>query len=173
MNIALQLLEIIGLKRKPSEIAYDQTAAFLVFAVSIATAYFQLRSNKEFPSSAMSFALAQAIVQGTVFWFLLKIRNRENRFVQTMTALFGTTAILQFVALILMQVPAMAILGIFLTGWSIYIMVLILSEAIDVNILQSLLITIAYHFLIGLVLIMLFPEFLEQVRVAVEASAKA
>ena len=173
MNILLQLFEIISLKRKPSEISFDQTAAIIAFIAAIASTYYQLVASQTFTQASLQFVVTQASAQALIFWLLLKARGKENRFVQTATALFGTAAILQFVALIIILVPALAILGLFLTAWSFYLMVLILSEAIDCSMLQSILITIAYHFVIGLLLLMLFPELFEQMREAFEANSKA
>ena len=173
MNILLQLFEIISLKRRPSDISFDQTAAVIAFLAAIATTYFQLIANQTFTQAPLQFVITQALAQAVIFWLLLKSRGKDIRFVQTATALFGTAAILQFAALFIILVPALTILGIFLTAWSFYLMVLILSEAIDCNIIQSVLITIAYHFVIGLILVFLFPELFEQMRAAIEANAKA
>jgi len=173
MNILIQLFDIIRLKRRPSDISFNETAAVITFFAAIAASYFQMVANQTLTHAPLPFVITQASAQAAIFWLLLKFRGKENRFIQAATALFGTAAILQFFALFIIVVPALTILGLVLTAWSFYLMVLILSEAIDCTIFQSILLTVAYHFIIGLFLVLIFPELFEQMRAAIEANATA
>ena len=170
MTIVTQLFQILTLQRRPSDINYDSSAAALAFLASITTSYFQFTANTIFDQAPLPFVLAQSIAHAGIFWLLLRIRNKEIRFVQTITALFGVAAILQFLQLAVMLVPALIIVGVVLNAWNFYMMILILSEAIDCSIWQSIMITIAYLFAIGLLLLMLFPEMFDQMQAVLEAA---
>lgn len=170
MNIVAHLFQIITLQRRPSDIGYDPSAAIIAFMAAVASGYFQIAANKTFSYQPLPFVLTQAVVQAAIFWGLLRIRGKDSRFVQTITALFGVAAILQFVGLLIMQFPALIIFGVVITAWNFYLMILILSEAIDCTIGQSILITIAYHFIMGMFLLTLFPELFEQMQSALKAS---
>ena len=170
MNIVLQLFQIITLRRRPSDIGYDLTAAVMAFLAAVFSGYFQIVANQSFTTPPLPFVVTQALAQAGIFWLLLRIRNKQSRFVQTITALFGVAAILQFIGLLIIQVPALIIFGIMITAWNFYLMIIILSEAIDCSVIQSVLITIAYHFVIGVLLLMIFPDLFEQMQAAIKAA---
>ena len=172
MTILIQLFEIIILKRKPRDISFDVSAAGLAFAATIATSYFNVVAVDTF-SQPLPFVLAQAVTQAIIFYLLLTITRKQVRFTQTITALFGVSAILQFVGLIVLQIPGLGIFGLFITLWNLYLMIMILREAIDCSTLQSVLLTIFYHFLIGVVLLILFPDIFEQMQTIMNAAQPA
>lgn len=171
MNILSQLFEIIILKRRPQDISYDVSAATMAFVAVIGSSYFSVVASGAF-AKPLPFVLAQAVTQGIIFYLLLAITKKQVRFVQTVTALFGVSAILQFIGLIILMVPGLGIIGLFITAWNFYLMVLILREAIDCSTLQSVIITILYHFVIGVVLLMLFPDIFEKMQ-AIMTSAQS
>ncbi len=163
MKILTQLFEIIILKRRPQDILYDSSAAVIALVATIATSYFSIVLAGTF-SQPLGFVVVQVVTQAVIFYLLLSITQKKVRFIQTITALFGVSAILQFIALIIMQLPGLGVMGLILTAWNFYIMILILREAIDCTTLQSIIITIIYHFIIGLVLLMLFPDIFERMQ---------
>lgn len=169
MNILTQLFQIIILKRQPQDISYDVSAAALAFLAALASSYFGVVATGGF-SQPFPFVLAQGITQAVIFYLLLTITKKQVRFVQTITALFGVSAILQFISLIALQAPGLGILGLAVTSWNFYLMILILKEAIDCTVLQSIIITILYHFVIGVVLLMLFPDIFEKMQAMIDAS---
>ncbi|MDB4511998.1 hypothetical protein N9060_00905 [Arenicella sp.] len=163
MKILIQLFEIIILRRRPQDILYDSSAAVITFMAAIATSYFSVVLAGSF-AQPLAFVVAQVVTQAVIFYCLLAIARKQGRFVQTITALFGVSAILQFVALIILQLPGLSILGLIVTAWNFYLMIIILREAIDCSTLQSILITVLYHFIIGFVLLMLFPDIFERMQ---------
>ena len=165
MNIIVQLLQIITLKRSPSDIRYEPNTAVLAFLAAIGVSYLQLLTSQQI-STPLPFVATQNLAQAAVFWLILKTKDKENRYIQSATALFGVSAILQLVVLALMQAPTMIMFGIIITGWNFYLLALILSRAIDAGIGRSLIITFAYHIAIGFLLTPLFPEQYEQIQSA-------
>ena len=169
MTILKQLFEIIILKRRPADIYYDPLAAGIAFVAAVATAYFQVIAAGTF-NQPLPFVLAQGIAQGLVFYGLLTYNDKANRFIQTVTVLFGVSAILQFVGLLFVQAPGFEILGLIITSWNFFLMILILREAIECATMPAIAITIAYHFLIGVILIMIFPDIFQQMQAAMQAA---
>lgn len=163
MKILIQLFEIIILKRRPQDISYDSSAAVIALMATITTSYFSVAMANIF-SQPLGYVLVQAIAQGVIFYLLLSITRKQGRFTQTITALFGVSAILQFVTLLFTQVPGLSGLTLLLVAWNFYLMILILKEAIECSTLQSIIITILYHFIIGVILLMVFPEFYQKMQ---------
>jgi len=163
MNIIIQLIEVIILKRRPSDVTFDPTAAALAICASAATSYFQVVFANVF-SNALTYIIAQTLLSAIVIFGILSLAQKKERLIQTYTALFGVSAILQFVSLIILQVPVLSVFGLLITIWNFYLMILILKEAIDCTLLQSIFLTLGYHFIIGFVLLSLFPEMFEQMQ---------
>ena len=163
MNIVVQLLQIITLKRSPSDISYDPNTAVMAFIAAVAISFLQLLASQQI-STPLPFVTTQNLAQAAVFWLILRINDKENRYIQAATALFGVSAMLQLVVLALMQVPTMIVFGVIISGWNFYLLALILSTAIDAGIGRSLIITFAYHIAIGFLLTPLFPEQYEQIQ---------
>jgi hypothetical protein len=154
MNILNQLLQIITLQRRPSEIDYSETALALAFAGAVCSGYLFAGAFLEVFSEISKVVLArppfwliviQLLTQSGFFYLLLKYNNKENRFVQTVTALFGITALMQLVCFVSLQVPQLLIVTPLAIGWNIYLMVAVLSQAIECSPGKALLIIIAYN----------------------------
>jgi len=157
MAILLELFEIIALKRKPQDISYDTVSAITAFVAAVAVSYFSVGAANV-ATEPLPFVLSQAITQAIIFYILLNITGKKNRFTQTITALFGVSAILQTIGFITLILPGLGFLGLLITGWNLYLMIIILRESIECSTLQSVGITILYHFVIGVILYALFPE---------------
>ena len=173
MTTFVQLLQIITLKRKSSEISYDPSAAIIVTMATIATTYVQIISSKLLNDQQLIFVVAQTIGQAGVIWLLLKIRNKENRYIQTVTALFGVSAILHLFGIIILQLPLLIVFGILFSAWNFYLIVLVLSEALECNIIQSAFITIAYHIVVTMFLYLLLPDLFENIIANINAAKTA
>ncbi|MBX2847624.1 MAG: hypothetical protein KTR16_04840 [Acidiferrobacterales bacterium] len=163
MKILVQLCEIIILKRRPQDISYDSSAAVIAFMATAATSYFSVVLANVF-SQPLGYVMVQVVAQAIIFYGLLSITRKQVRFVQTMTALFGVTAILQFITLFLTQIPGLGGLSLLLAAWNFYLMIIILKEAIECSTLQSIILTILYHFVIGVILLLIFPELFEKMQ---------
>lgn len=160
MKLFSQLLELIALRRKAHDIPYFPEAALTCFVAYTLTTYFQLAASPtQLPVNHASFAIAQAVLQGLMYFLLLSINRKQNRFIQMATAIFGVMAILQFLSLIIISLGIAPILGVFISGWSFALLVIILRDTLDCSLIVAILLTIAYHFVVGLCLFMLFPDF--------------
>jgi len=169
MKILFELLEIIILRRRPRDISYNVSAAAIAFMITIAATYISAVAINVFTQPFL-FVITQGLLQTIIFYLLLVITKKKNRFIQTITALFGISAILQLLGFVILVLPALGILGLAITSWNFYLMIVILREAIDCKTLQSVIITILYHFLMGLILLMLFPDVYERMQAIVEAA---
>lgn len=172
MKLFSQLLQLIALRRKASDISYLPESAIICFVIYALTSYFQLAgSPTEFPVNHAGFAVAQAVLQALMYYLILSINRKQNRFIQMATAIFGSLAIMQFASLILMNLGFVAILSVALSGWSFALIVIILKDTLECSLIAAILLTIAYHFLVGLCLFMLFPDFYSFVQSQVPQAA--
>lgn len=167
MNIALQLFEILIRRRQPQDLGYDVNAAALSFIAIIAMGYF-ITSMQVVYTQPLSYSIAQSLTQALVIYLVLRIANKENRFVQTITAIFGVSVILQMASLIILQVPGLAAATLFLTLWNFYLALLILKSALECSLAQSVFITIGYQVVVIFVLTLLFPELTKEFMSIVE-----
>ena len=154
MNIFNQLIQIITLQRRPSDIDYNETALALAFAGAVGSGYlfagaflqvFSELSKVVLTRPPLWLIVIQLLTQCGFFYLLLKYNEKENRFVQTVTALFGITALLQLICFVSLQVPQLLIVTPLAIGWNIYLMVTVLSQAIECSLGKALLIIIAYN----------------------------
>ena len=173
MNTFVQLIQIITLKRKPSEINYDTSAAIIVTMATIATTYVQIIASKLLSDQQIIFVIAQTIGQAGLIWLLLKARNKENRYIQTITALFGVSAVLNLFGIIILQLPVLIAFGILFSAWNFYLIVLILGEALECSIIRSAFITIAYHITVTMFLYLLLPDLFADIIANISAAKTA
>jgi len=159
MSLVLELFQIITLKRKPQDLSYDQVAAILSF-VSLITMGFFINGMMSAYSQPLGYAIVHSSTQAVVVYGLLRWNNKSLRFVQTITALFGTTVILQMLSLIALQSSLFAATSLLLSMWNIYLVIIILRTALDCTTLVSIAYTIiGYHLVSMLVLILIYPNF--------------
>ena len=161
MTIIKQLFEILIRQRQPQDIDYDINAAVLSFFAVLALGYF-LTSMQPVYSQPLLYSAAQTIIQTALVFLLLKIAGNDNRFVQTLTALFGVSAMLLMLILILVQVPALVAMPFFINLWSLYISILIFKAALDCRTGLAILVAIAYQIITSLLVLLLFPELLQE-----------
>lgn len=161
MTIVLQLFEILIRKRQPHDLDYDINAAALSFVCIVGLGYV-ITSMQAVYTKPLAYSITQTLTQGTLIYLLLKVANKETRFVQTITAIFGVSVLLQMTSLIFLQIPILAATSLLLTLWNFYLSVLILKAALECSVLQSVLLTIAYQFIVLFVLTLLYPELIKE-----------
>lgn len=161
MSIVLQLFEIIIRRRQPQDIDYDIVAAVLGFGALVATNYF-ITSLQPIYSKPLVYSFTQSTVLAIILYGILKLANKEQRSVQTLTAIFGVTAILQMSTLLIFQVPILSPMTLLLGLWDVYLSMLILKAALECSLLQSVLLTVGYKILVAVILILFFPEFINE-----------
>lgn len=158
MPIVLELIQIITLQRAPQDLRYDQVAAALSFLGLMAMSYF-INGMMDAYTSPLGYAIVQSCCQAVVIYGLLKWREKSVRYVQTITALFGTTVILQMLTLVALQSSLLAPATILFSIWNFYLMIIILQAALDCSAIRSVIFTVAYHFITVMVLIIVYPNF--------------
>lgn len=158
MPIVIELLQIITLQRAPQDLRYDQGAAVLSFLGLLAMSYFINGMMVEY-TAPLGYAIVQSCCQAVVIYGLLKWRDKSMRYVQTVSALFGTTVILQMLTLVALQSSLFAAASILFSIWNFYLMIIILQAALDCSPLRSVIFTVAYHFITVMVLIIIYPNF--------------
>ena len=109
------------------------------------------------------FALLETVLLGATVWAALAIRRYPNRWLQTMTALYAASALVNFFTLpvtgwlLYSHGPAPVLAALALTAWFIAIMTNVLHHALSTSIALSALITIGLLMAAGFVLLALFP----------------
>ncbi len=163
MHIIQQLLEIILRKRQPQDIAYNLNAAIatVVLTVLLGTLVYS-----RFPQFSMPLAynLTLAGVQALAVYGLLAMAKKANRFVQTITALFGVSVILQILTIGAGMTTILSPLGLVFTVWNMVLIIFIIRAALECSTLQAIVQVIAYHFLMIFMLLLLFPKFQDEVK---------
>ncbi len=158
MPLVLELFQIITLQRSPQDLRYDQVAAALSFGGLVAMSFFINSMMVEY-TAPLGYAIVQSCSQAIAIYGLLQWRKKSVRYVQTITALFGTTVILQMLTLVALQSSLFATSSVLFSIWNFYLMIIILRAALECTPLQAVIYTVAYHFLTVLVLIMIYPNF--------------
>jgi hypothetical protein len=172
MSILIELFELILFKRKAKDISFSKEAAGIAFVAYTASSYFQLGQSQILQQPVM-FALVQAVSLAAIFYIILSIAKKRERFTQMITALFGASAILQFTGLVLAVLPGLLIVGTVLSILNIVIMIVILRDTLEINTLQAILLGIFSHFAVGTILFFVFPEFFQSLQSIMQASQQA
>ena len=175
MHIIQQLFEIIVRKRQPQDLAYSLNAAIVTVSLTVAlgTAAFASVPNFSMP---FAYNITLSLAQALMIYAILALSNKSNRYVQTITALFGVSLILQLLKIVAVMVGFLSGLSLVFTIWNLVLIVLIFRAALDCSTPQAIVKTIAYHFLAAMTLYLLFPNFsneLLEVLNAVQAEIQA
>lgn len=172
MQIIRQLIEIILRKRQPQDLAYDLNAA-VIGAVGITGLGYLVYSKMPGISQPLFYNAAMVVFQAIGIYALLAMNNKANRFVQTITAIFGVSLILQVLTIASGQIPILAMFGLILTVWNFILIVFILRSALECSTLKATLLTFAYHFFMGILMVMVFPKFPLELQAVLETMSSA
>ncbi|HAU67314.1 MAG: hypothetical protein P8I38_10580 [Arenicella sp.] len=167
MDTIRQLFEIITLRRKVGDLDYNPSVALIAGAVLVSLGAYINSLTPEL-SQPFAISLVQYIVQAALLYGLLSMLSKSSRFVQTASAIFGTTALLQIMALILIVTTGFAAMGFSFTIWNFYISIIILRDSLEITTLVSLLWTLALQALTAVIVMMLFPDFLAMIQSVAE-----
>lgn len=169
MLIVQQLFEIIVRKRQPQDIAYSINAAVITIGLTIALGTAVYSRVPQF-SMPLAYNLTLSIVQALSVYGLLAIANKSNRYIQTITALFGVSVILQILTIGVGMTGILSGFGLLFTIWNMVLIIFIIRAALECSTLQAIIQTIAYHFIMLFVLILLFPSFPQEAQEFVQAA---
>ena len=158
MNIVRQLFEIALNQRSTADLDYNMNAAIAcccgyLFFLSGCFALFNEYSQ---PLLYASINTTSYILAFTV---LLKVHGKENRLVQTLTAIFGTSLILNSIIVTLLITKVFAILGLGLLIYSLVVFTRIIKSSFSCPTYLAVVIFISVYTFSNLMLSIVTPEF--------------
>lgn len=156
MSIVTQLVQIILRKRAPSDLQFSISAAVLVTVSMFALRSLAFSTVPLF-SQPLAYALVYTLANVLVVFAVLRMHNKQARFVQTITALLGVSVILQFMAVFALSSGLLAFTGVMILIWYLYLLVVIMREALDCSTVKAILVTLAYNFVMSVILSLSFP----------------
>lgn len=135
------LLKICFFKAKPQDLPAGRQWMIISTALIIGATILASLS-KESSNQIVMFALTQVALYALIIWIILKLKGVQSRWLQTITALFGTSFLLQLIA-----IPfsgdintidsgtikiSNALLVIFIISiWNLFIVAFILKQALE------------------------------------------
>lgn len=172
MNILTQLFQIILLKRQPEDIDHNQSFALIFLVTAIGLTYV-VNSVSGFYSQPLGYGIVQNLAQAGLLYLALSLAKKQNRFIQTCTALFGISSIMLLFAVIVQAVPALALIGVMLNGWVIYLSIKIIRAAFNINILSAIFLTISISLFSVIAVSVVYPEFITETQAIITQQAQA
>jgi hypothetical protein len=172
-SILILFIDLIRLRRGPQDLPSSQglliTAGFFLVVTAILGDHF----NNDF-GNRLIFALSQVAILTATVWVILALNQKAERVVQTLTAFYGTSVIIQLMVwpfrswllslseeaqqqatLPLLVVVALAI-------WSFVVMVHIYRNALDSSRGKAILVSIITQLIVGMSILILFSDQLQQ-----------
>ncbi len=161
-----QLAQLCLFKLSPEDLPANKTL-LLICALAATFSYILTDTVDTTSHKTIPFAVAQMAAFAAIIWLLLKFKGFAQRWQQTMTALFGTAALLQFIgwpfavmikrSQLTGQNADWAVLIILALGiWFLLVMAKVIRHAVEVTTGLSIMIAFSSQSLIVLVLILLF-----------------
>lgn len=172
MQIIKQLYEIALRKREPADLNYSLETAIILTMTIIFLRYVSFAQMESLSSPAF-YAVLSIIGELALIYALLKSKQKNNRFVQTVTALFGVTLLMSTVILLVAVIPIVQLTILFLMIWSLYLMIVILRSALDCSTPVAILLTIAYNAAGYLLVVILMPKFQTEMLLELDKIAAA
>ena len=129
--------------------------------------------NSDF-TSKLAFAVTQVVILTATVWIILSINKKAERAIQTLTAFYGTSVLMQLVvwpfrtwllstgeeAQQQLSLPLLAVIA--LAVWSFVVMVHIYRNALDTSRGKAILISIITQMVVGMSMLTLFANELQQ-----------
>ena len=172
MTILIQLIQIITLQRRAQDLDYDQFSAIFYVVFTIGLGYL-INSFAGVYSEPFWYSFTQNMAQVAVLFGLLKVNGKESRFVQTCTALFGVSALLACLTILVSVIPVFQLFTLLIIGWTFYLVVLIIKEALDCSIIRAVFLTIGMQIITVVAVLLLFPNFAVEIQAVVDAAQSA
>lgn len=168
MKIWQQIFQLFFRQIDPENIDYDRSAAVAVIVISVGFNYLSFIAIGSL-SNPLLYALVAGLSQALAVFLLLKLRNKENRFVQTITAVLGVTIIATMLQSLLAATQVLAIFGLFVGIYGLFLQFLVLRSALEANAPVALLALIFTNVAGPMILTLVFPEFANDVKAWMEA----
>lgn len=158
MNFLTLLLKICVRKAQADELPYNQNAAIVLSGIYIVFTWASFASTTMFSKPAI-YAICTVGLQLGGIYLLLKFFNKSNRFVQTISALLGTSLIINVTfSIVYSTLPVPILLG-FLMVWSVYIPAVIIRSALEIPAIIGFFALCAIFFFSLLLTAVALPDF--------------
>ena len=167
MNFLKPLLDICLFQAKPQDLPASNTLVGIAAVAAIVTNVLTHRSHG-YTSQVIAMSAAQVVVFGLAIWVVLRLKLKAERFPQTVTAIFGASALLQLVAWPIVgwlyrvkespdaSMPMMLLFA--LSIWVLAVAVYVMKQALELGTGASFLITLACQVFTLLVVFILFGQ---------------
>ena len=155
--LARAMWQICTLRRGPQDLPASSMLMVLMLLLN-AVASATLETIEIPATSAVMAAVIDAVVVVILIWALLQTTGKQNRFLQTVTAVAGTGLILSFFALPVVAwlaasverrqdigIPMLLWLAVF--GWNLLVIAHVLRHAIDSNLVVGFVLAVAIVFI--------------------------
>ena len=164
---------MLRLRRGPQDLPTSQNLFIISGFLLIVTAMLGDQMNADF-TSKLAFAVTQVIILTATVWIILTINKKAERAIQTLTAFYGTSVLMQLVvwpfrtwllttgeeAQQQLSLPLLAVIA--LAVWSFVVMVHIYRNALDTSRGKAILISIITQMVVGMSMLTLFASELQQ-----------
>lgn len=164
---------MLRLRRGPQDLPTSQNLLIISGFLLIVTAMLGDHMNSDF-TSKLAFAVTQVIILTATVWIILSINKKAERAIQTLTAFYGTSVLMQLVvwpfrtwlistgeeAQQQLSLPLLAVIA--LAVWSFVVMVHIYRNALDTSRGKAILISIITQMVVGMSMLTLFANELQQ-----------
>lgn len=169
MNILNQLIEIIFWKRHPKDIDYNVKAASIAYFMTTILMYSLFDIIPEY-TRPIAYSLSFTSTALIPLYLLLKLKKKESRFIQTVTALCGTSLILIYISVALSLVPLISILSLIPILYLPFIMATVIKSSLDCSFIASIAALFAFYFIANTSLQLFFPQFTSETLALLEAT---
>jgi len=167
MNIIRQLFEIILNKRAPENIDYNISAVCVLCFLSFVQTFLALNVITQL-SQPTFYALVLVGAQVIAYALLLKTHKKENRLVQTLTALIGVGVILQIPTFIFSLVPAFNLMSLIIQIYAFVISIRILKASFSCQTYLAVIIYFSVSFFALALLFILIPSAMDEYLLYIE-----
>ena len=172
-SIILLFVDLIRLRRGPQDLPASQQLLIITGILLVVTAVLGDHINSDFVGRLV-FALTQVAILTVTVWIILSLNQKSERAVQTLTAFYGTSTLIQLVvwpfrtwmlalgeeAQEQASIPLFAV--VLLAVWSFVVMVHIYRHALDISRGKAILISIITQLIVGMSMLTLFANQMQQ-----------
>lgn len=167
MNVLKLLLDLCLFQAKPQDLPASSTLVVATTVAAIVTNILTHRADGQIPM-VIAMSTAQVVVFGFAIWMVLRWKQKVERFRQTVTAIFGTSALLQLVAWPVVgwlhqvkespdaSMPMTLLFA--LSIWVLAIAVYVMKQALELGTGVSFLITVGCQVFTLIVVFMVFGQ---------------
>ncbi len=171
-SLLILFVDLIRLRRGPQDLPASLNLLIITGFLLIVAAMLGDHMNKDF-TDKLIFALTQVVILTAIVWIILALNKKSERTVQTLTAFYGTSVLIQLVvwpfrswlqsmseeAQQRATIPLFAV--VVLAIWSFVVMVYIYRNALDCSRGKAILMSILTQLIIGMVMLTLFASELQ------------